>query len=90
MDGKEWIAVAAFALAVITFLWRLKDQFSSYLQVSLQIDNNRRNLSLAKVTISNASVALKKVSCVFLLIGPMDKDPIDNLAAGQGFVVGCA
>lgn len=78
MERNTWISVLALLVAVITFAWRLRDERVSYLQIGLSVLDNGGRFALAKISIKNDSVRIKKLAAAFVIIGPVDEDPIDT------------
>jgi hypothetical protein len=91
MDAKDWIAVVALALSVVTLVWRIRDERASYLQIGLAMATPPGGrFAVARLTITNESVRIKKLSAAFLLVGPVDEDPIDTFNAALAGSAGSA
>jgi hypothetical protein len=82
MVAKDWIAVLALTISVVTLVWRIRDERVSYLQIGLSVQTvPGGRFALARASITNDSVRIKKLSAAFLLLGPADEDPIDSFNA---------
>ena len=63
-------------LGVLAFAWRLWDQFGSYLHLELVISPFNSRYALAKAVIENKGHRPKRLTAVYLLLGPFEEGPI--------------
>ncbi len=67
--------VGAF-LGFIAFIWRIVDEFGSFLRISVTSTNERRNFFSATASLQNSGFRAKKVDFAFLLVGPEAEQPV--------------
>lgn len=81
------LAVGGGSLGIITFLWRIWDEFSSYLFLGIEIRTEVPGYAVAVVRVENSGLRRKNVSAAFLLVGPFDENPVETynkIAASAG------
>jgi len=81
-DIAQWLAalaaVAALLISVDTSRRQLRFQRESYLILSMQITRPSAEVLIVQTSLENRSVHIKKLSHVFVLIGPYGENPIDT------------
>lgn len=81
------LAVGGGSLGIIAFLWRVWDEFGSYLFLGIEIRTNVPGYAVAVVRVENSGLRRKSVSAAFLLVGPFGEDPVqtyNKIAASAG------
>src|SRR5690349_21719498 len=77
MDVAQVLKIALSAVGAVTgsaaFAWRIRDEFSSYLRISLSVDQRADNWITIQTTADNRSFQAKNLSYSMLLIGPTDR-----------------
>jgi len=82
MGNKDLVAVVALGLSIVTLVWRIRDERVSYLQIGLTVLTTvGGRFAIARTTIKNDSIRIKRLSTAFLLIGPVEEDPITTFNA---------
>lgn len=84
------LAVGGGSLGIITFLWRVWDEFGSYLSLGIEIRTEVPGYAVAVVKVENSGLRRKRVSAAFLLVGPFDENPVqtyNKIAASAGLAV---
>ena len=76
----EGLKVAGGAAAIILLLWRILDEFGSYLRISLKVDVSDNSIT-ALTSVENKGYRSKNLSYAFLLITPEVESPIDTANA---------
>jgi hypothetical protein len=81
------LAVCGGTLGIIAFLWRVWDEFGSYLYLGLEIKTDVPGYAVAVARVENSGRRNKSLSAAFLLVGPFDEDPVqtyNKIAATAG------
>jgi hypothetical protein len=85
MGNKDLVATVALGLSIVTLVWRIRDERVSYLRIGLTVMTTvGGRFAIARATIRNDSIRIKKLSTAFLLVGPVEEDPIDTFNAAVG------
>jgi hypothetical protein len=85
MTDEAWIAVVALGLSILGLIWRLRDERVSYLQIGLtMLSSPVERFAIARLTIKNESVRIKRLSTAFLVVGPIAEDPVHTFNAVVG------
>jgi hypothetical protein len=71
-------AITGGALGIITFLWRLLDEFGSYLLLGIEIRTGVPGYAVVVAKVENSGRRKKTLSAAFLLIGPFDEEPVQT------------
>ncbi|MBV8211679.1 MAG: hypothetical protein JOZ08_00465 [Verrucomicrobia bacterium] len=83
-DG-EALKTAASAVGAITgtvaLLWRIADEFGSFLRISLKVEEPKDDWTTALTTIENKGYRNKKILYTFLLVGPESESPVETAQA---------
>ncbi len=75
MDFSSFIGVSGGAVGVLTFCWKLLEEFRAFLHVELTVQEiSDRGIKL-RTTVENKKFFGRKIDGAFLLIGPLDEDP---------------
>lgn len=74
----DLLALGGGILGIITFFWRILDEFGSYLVLGLEVRTDVPGYAVAAVRIENPGRRSKSLDTAFLLIGPLDESPIDT------------
>jgi hypothetical protein len=81
------LAVGGGTLGIITFLWRVWDEFGSYLLLGIEIKTDVPGYAVAVARVENSGRRKKSLSATFLLVGPFAEDPVqtyNKIAASAG------
>jgi hypothetical protein len=81
------LAVGGGTLGIITFLWRVWDEFGSYLLLGIEIKTDVPGYAVAVARVENSGRRKKSLSAAFLLMGPFDEEPVqtyNKIAASAG------
>jgi hypothetical protein len=86
------LAVGGGCLGIITFLWRVWDEFGSYLVLGIEIRTDVPRYAVVAARVENPGRRRKSVSAAFLLVGPYDEDPVvtyNKIAVSEGLTWAC-
>src|ERR1035441_9311903 len=72
------LAVVGGSLGILTFLWRVWDEFGSYLSLGIEIRTEVPGYAVAVVKVENSGLRKKRVSAAFLLVGPFNEKPVQT------------
>src|SRR5215831_20178323 len=81
------LAVGGGTLGIIAFLWRVWDEFGSYLLLGIEIKTDVPGYAVAVARVENSGRRKKSLSAAFLLVGPFAEDPVqtyNTIAASAG------
>jgi hypothetical protein len=71
------LAVLGAITGSVALVWRIVDEFGSFLRISLKVEASKDGWTTALTTIENKGNRRKKISSAKLLIGPESEDPIE-------------
>jgi hypothetical protein len=86
------LAVGGGSLGIITFLWRIWDEFGSYLYLGIEIRTDVPGYAVVVARVENAGRRRKNISAAFLLVGPFAENPVQTynmIAASAGLTKAC-
>jgi hypothetical protein len=81
------LAVGGGILGMITFIWRVWDEFGSYLFLGLEIKTGVPGYAVVVTRVENSGRRTKNLGAAFLLLGPFAEDPVqtyNKIAASAG------
>ena len=81
------LALFGGTLGIIAFLWRVWDEFGSYLYLGLEIKTDVPGYAVAVARVENSGRRNKRLSAAFLLVGPFVEEPVqtyNRIAASAG------
>jgi hypothetical protein len=81
------LAVGGGTLGIIAFLWRVWDEFGSYLLLGIEIKTDVPGYAVAVARVENSGRRKKNLSAAFLLVGPFAEAPVqtyNKIAASAG------
>ena len=81
------LAVGGGTLGIITFLWRVWDEFGSYLFLGLEIRTDVPGYAVVVARVENSGRRSKSLDAAFLLVGPFPEGPVrtyNKIAASAG------
>ena len=59
-------------------VWRIVDEFGSFLRISLQVEPPKAGWATALTTIENKGIRPKKITYAILLVGPESESPLET------------
>jgi len=86
------LAVGGGTLGIITFLWRVWDEFGSYLFLGIEIRTDVPGYAVVVAKVENSGRRKKSLSAAFLLMGPFDDNPVqtyNKIATSAGLAEAC-
>jgi hypothetical protein len=82
MGYGEIISIVGCVLGILTFLWRLYDEFfNSYLHIDIQADQSSTENITVLTRVINKGLRKKKISYAVLVLGPQEENPAQTVAA---------
>lgn len=72
----EVLAVGGGILGIITFLWRVWDEFGSYLFLGMEIRTDVPGYAVVVAKLENSGRRNKNLSAAYLLVGPYAENPV--------------
>jgi hypothetical protein len=76
MDFDELLKTVGSLAGIIAFVWRVFDEFGSYLRISLDISEPKDDWVTVLCTVDNKGTRLKDLEWALLLIGPESESPV--------------
>jgi len=84
----EWIKILAGVAGVTALLWRLIDEFGSYLRISIKVEPFNAEWATALTAVQNNGNRPKKLSYAFLLVSP-ESETLKHSANMLATAIGC-
>ncbi|MEN8722122.1 MAG: hypothetical protein ABF335_04465 [Alphaproteobacteria bacterium] len=78
LDVTEGLKIAGAALGVIAFIWRVRDEVSTFLQIDVKASVDGEGNASVLTTVENKSSFRKYLKNAVLLVGPEAESPIDT------------
>jgi hypothetical protein len=78
---KNTGAVVGAITGRVALLWRIADEFGSFLRISLKVEEPKDDWITALTTVENKGYRAKKISNTFLLVGPESEGPLETAQA---------
>jgi hypothetical protein len=76
MEIVELIKIVGGLAGVIALVWRVFDEFGSYLRISVKVEGPKNGWVTALTTVENGGNRAKDLTYAFLLLGPESEDPV--------------
>ncbi|HML96611.1 MAG TPA: hypothetical protein PKC29_14405 [Thermodesulfobacteriota bacterium] len=78
IDSKTLIAILGAIPGIVALIWKIRDLRSSYLHISLTIQETHKGTILIKTQVFNKSLKAKVINNALLLISPEDECPVKS------------
>jgi hypothetical protein len=77
-DIGEWIKILGGVAALAVLIWRIIDEFGSYLRIAVKAEEPKEGWVTVLTTVDNKGNRPKNLSYAFLLIGPETEGPLES------------
>lgn len=75
---SAFIGVIGGILGIILLLWRVYDEFTSYIRISIKAESLNADWVTAMCTVDNKGPRKKVIDHAFILIGPESENPVET------------